>query len=324
MEAGSVAWIAARLAEAGGPLGREALMEGLPPANAEGLDNLLLASPLFVRLSRGGRPVWGLMAPFLLGATFRYALTETDLAMRALRFEGREVMFAIAQRPGGPDPAVAWRDLGEAAPHHTRLASGPTGWTLPGLGEFFAAHALAAGDDVLIHVRDLETPTFVLDAQPRLDRDEAAIERANMRLAAAALALLQEDGAAWTPVDRLTKRLIARHEYRRGTPPDTFGERLLVRDDRFTLAHDGHAVRPSHFRKDDTARAFLARVSAPQDALPAFLEEYPPTTEADRGKAIALLTAWWRDTPRRELRGLTPAQAEAEAAKIVQFPRGRT
>lgn len=324
MEPGSEAWIAAQLAKAGRPIAYEALAAELPPAAAAALEDRLLTSPLFVRVGAGARPTWALLAPYLAGATFRYALTEADLAAGALRLEGRAVMFAIAPRLGDAACEVAWRDLEETEPHRARLEQRPEGCLLPGLGGFFAAHGLVAGDDVLVHVRELAAPTFVLDAQPRLERDEAAIERANRRLAAAALALLQEDGAGWTPIDRLIRRLVARHDYRRGTPPDAFAERLLLRDDRFTLSLDGLAVRPSHFRRDDTARAYLARVGSPSEALPAFLEEYPPVAEADREKALALLTAWWRDIPRPELGGQTPAQAEAEAAKIVPFPRGRS
>ena len=319
MEPGSVGWIADRMRAAGGTITRDELVASLPPEVAEGLDSRLLGSPLFVRTGSGDRPTWALMAPFLAGATFRYALTAAELAMGALRLEGREAMFAVQQRPGGTAPEVAWRDVDAAEPALANLASGPSGWMLPGLGGFFAARGVAAGDDLLLHVRDLAGPTFVLDVQPRLERDEAAIERVNMKLAAAALGLLQEEGGAWTPVDRLLKRLVARHDHRHGTPPDAFAERLLLRDDRFTLARDGGAVRPSHFRKDDTARAYLARVGSPEAALPAFLEEYPPASEADREKAVALLRAWWRDVPRPELGGLTPAQADAEAAKLLPF-----
>lgn len=324
MEAGSVAWIAARLAEADGPVTREDLGAGLAPEVAEGLEARLTTSPLFVRVRHEDGAAWTLLAPFLAGATFRYALAPEDLETGTLRLEGREAMLAVAQHHGGTDPEVAWRALGEAEPRTTRLARGAAGWVLPGLGAFYAAHDVAVGDDVLLHVRDVAGPTFVLDAQPRLERDEAVIERANMRLTAAALALLAEDGGAWTAVERLGKRLVARHDHRHGTPPDAFAERLLLRDDRFTLSRDGLAVRPSHFRKDDTARAYLARVTTPHEALAAFLEEYPPAADADRDKALALLTAWWRDTPRAELGGMTPAQAEAEAAKIVPFPRARS
>jgi hypothetical protein len=321
MELGSVAWIAARLAEAGGPVARAALASALPPEFGPDLDNRLLTSPLFVRTTSGEAPVWALMASYLAGATFRYALGEDERQVGALRLEGREAMLAVQQRPGATEPEVAWRDADGAEPQRARLARGASGWALPGLGAFYAAHGLVAGDDVLVHVRDLEGPTFVLAVEPRLDRDEAAVERTNVKVLAAALALLQEDGGGWTPVDRLVKRLVARHDYRLGTPPDAFAERLLVRDDRFTLARDGHAVRPSHFRREDTTRAYLARVGSPHEALPAFLEEYPPSEDADREKALALLTRWWRDAPRAELGGMTPNQADEEAAKIIPFPR---
>lgn len=315
MEAGSVGWIAARLQQAGGPVPFDVLADGAPDAGV--LEQRLTASPLFVLTGRG----WTLLGPHLLGATFRYALTPAEVAGGSLRVEGRAAMAALQQSDAFNPGEVRWKPVGDEEPTPAALAQGPDGWALPGLGLFYAARGLQAGDDVLVHVRDLEPACLVLDAETRLERDEAAIERSNARLVEAALAILEAEGAGWMRIDRLGWRLLARHDHRRGVPPDTFAERLLPRDDRFTLSKDGLAVRPSHFRRDDTAKAYLARLSTPHEALGAFLEEYPPTSDADRERAMAALEAWWRDTPRRELGGQTPGQVEALGPKIVPFGR---
>lgn len=317
MEPGTIGWIAAKLTEAGGPLPEEALAAGLPPDEAAGLAARLLASPLFVLTGRG----WILLAPHLQGATFRYALTEAELAGGALRLEGRAAMAALQQSQAFNEGTVRWKPVGDEPPTPATLVRGADGWALPGLGLYFAGQELKAGDDLLVHVRNLDPPCLVLDAESRFERDEAAIERSNVRLVEAALAILDSEGGGWLRIDRLSKRLLARHDHRRGVPPDAFSERLLPRDDRFTLSKDGLAVRPSHFRRDDTAKLYLSRLRTSLEALPAFLEEYPPNSDADRERAMAVLDTWWRDTPRPELGGRTPAMVEHEGTKIVPFQR---
>jgi hypothetical protein len=327
LEPGSVEWLTDRLEAQGGESPMAALEEALTaslPSNdgSEAAISLMrtrvLHAPQMVALP-GDRVA--LTRHFLQGAYFRYTPTTWELERGVLRLETSELALVCALDDTGLDQEVRWRGLDESEPHTVRLARSDGFWVLPGLGGWFDATGFTFGDDVVVHVREVRPPLFVLDRVSRFDRDEGPISRRNARLVELAIAILAESGEGWLAVDRLVKMLVGRYDYRGSTPPDSFGQRLLDQDTRFTQGKDGREVRLSHFHHEDTARAYLARVNSAAEALPVFFEEYPPQGPDDRDKALAYLEQLWRHTPRAELNGLTPAQMTDPASKIVPFGR---
>jgi hypothetical protein len=337
MRPGTVEWLQALLSARGGSAAiaeiQAALMNAEPetgapeqatqgegPAEAReaSVRDRLRHSPLFVTLPDERVALTRL---YLQGANFRYSPASWELAQGLLSLEATELALVCAQSGGGPDPELSWRGLHDEAPNRTRLARAERGWVLPGLSAWFAAVGFEAGDDLLVHVREIEGPLLVFERVSRFARDEGPIARRNALLLEAAIGVLREEGGGWLGVDRLLKQLVARYDFRRLVPPDSFGQRLLVGETRFTLSRDGGAVRLSYFYHDDTARAFLATCASPQEALPAFFEEFPPDGAGDREKALRYLEALWEETPRPELGGLTPTEARAQEAKIVPFGR---
>lgn len=258
------------------------------------------------------------------GAFFRYTPSSWELEKGVLRLDSTELALVCAQASPERDQEVCWRDVAETAAHPARLARDENRWVLPGLGGWFDHTGFTFGDDVVVHVRDAATPLFVLDRVSRFDRDEGPITRRNARLAETAIAILAETSGGWMLVDRLLKLLVARFDFRAPTPPDSFGQRLLDQDNRFTVSREGREVRLSHFHHEDTARAYMAGVKSPAAALAAFFEEYPPQGADDREKALAYLEQLWRHTPREEYNGLTPAQWDDSNGKIVPFTRRET
>jgi hypothetical protein len=327
MQPGDLDWIVACLEQHGGAMSLPALereLLGVDPGGLEALRTRLAVAPQLTRLADGQV---ALLRDRVQGANFRLAPAPWEHAQGVLRLDGTEVAAALASQGQrqGPDRDVSWRGLDEppAGPHRTRLArGGPDGQALllTGLEGWYAGVGFQHGDDVIVHIRDLATPLLVLDHVPRLDRDEGVLRRRTARVVDAACAVLEEtDG--WLALEHLQARVLGHVDYRQGTPPDAFNARLVELEPRLLLSRDGREVRLAHFHTDAAARRYLARVPALADALPAFLEEYPPREPADRDKALASLEALWRETPRAELDGLTPAEAEALAAKIVPFPR---
>lgn len=325
LEPGSVEWLLDRLETQGGEAPMAALEEALgasvgadAQAAVEAMRTRVMLMPQFVLLP-GDRVA--LTRHFLQGAYFRYTPTTWELERGVLRLEASELALVCAQDGSGLDQEVRWRALDEADPHTVRLARFDGSWVLPGLSDWYDHTGFTFGDDVVVHVREVAPPLFVLDRVSRFDRDEGPISRRNARLLETAIAVLAESGEGWLAVDRLLKLLVGRFDFRASTPPDSFGQRLLDQDTRFTQAKDGREVRLSHFHHEDTARAFMARVSSPAEALTVFFEEYPPQGPEDRDKALAYLEQLWRHTPRAELNGLTPAQLDDPDGKIVPFGR---
>lgn len=318
MEPGSIEWLRALLEEQG-PIPMSMLEAALAQERAGEWQERLQHSPLFVTLPGG---MVDLTRRYLDGAYFRYTPTDRELKEGILLLDGTELSLVCAQGPISPDPEIYWRDLDDEEVHHARLARTGLAWVMPGLGPWFERMGFRHGDDLVAHVRSVAQPLLVFDHVPVLERDEGALARRNQRLVESAIAWLASE-PGWVSLERLLKELVARYNFRSSYPPDSFGHRLLERDNRFTLSDDGRAIRLSYFHHDDTARAYLARLSAPVEALPAFLEEYPPVRPGDRDKALAYLERLWRETPRPELDGLTPAEAEELQAKIVPFTRGK-
>jgi hypothetical protein len=327
MQPGDLDWIVACLEQHGGALPEAALereLRAVDPSAVAALRTHLAAAPPLTRLADG---TVALLRERVQGANFRLTPAPWEHAQGTLRLDGTEVAAALAGagRPPGPQLEVAWRGLDEppAGPHRTLLApGGPDGqaWVLPGLEAWYAAVGFQHGDDVIVHVRDLDAALLVLDHAPRLDRDEGVLRRRTARVLDAACAVLEEAGG-WLTLERLQALILGRVDHRQGTPPDPFNARLVELEPRLLLAPDGQRVRLAHFHTDAAARRYLARVASVAEALPAFLEEYPPREPADQAKALDALEALWRDTPREELDGRTPAEEEALAAKIVPFPR---
>lgn len=322
------AWIADQLQAFGGRAGLPALAAvhaasvGWSVAESEAaLLERLLSSSLFVR--RDG--AWLLTRNCLQGAYFRQTPSADDLVHGTLALANTELgMIAAA---AGSDAAIAWRPVGSDAKDTQSFF--PAGRpVMSGLETYFRQTGFELGDDLIIHVRDATAPLLVFDRMSRLDRDEGAIGRRNARLMAVAIAVLESEtsvecaaAGAWVGLARLLRQLPTRFDFRRGPPPDAFCQRLLLQDNRFTVSADGAWVRPSYFHQDRTARHYLARLASPLEALEAFCEEFPPEGPAERSLAIAHLETLWRQTPRAELGGLTPAQAEVNQAKIVPFSR---
>jgi hypothetical protein len=261
----------------------------------------------------------GLTRRYLQSAYFRYTPSTWELEQGLLRLDGTELALVCAQGAAGLDREVCWRGIDEHQARTARLARSDDRWVLPGLGAWFDHVGFTFGDDVVIHVRDVDAPLFVFDRESRFDRDEGPIARRNAALSEAAIQVLAESREPWLSVDRLVKLLVARFDFRAGTAPDSFSQRLLEQDNRFTLAPSGREVRLSHFHHEDTARAYLAGLHTPSEALPAFLEEYPPQSNEDREKAFAYLESLWRHTPRPEYDGMTQAQWEEAQHKILPF-----
>lgn len=328
MEPGTVEWIEARLEEAGGAMAvaelEDALLSTGPKADVAAMYDRLRHSPRFVSLPEGRI---GLTADFVRGAFFRYSITPWELERGVLLLNGTELSLLTALALEGSDQAISWKDVGNGEPSRTRLARQdlPDGldgaWVLPALGSWFAERGVEPGDDLVVHVRDLSVPLLVFDRVPFLERDEGTINRRTARMVEAAIGVLREEPTDWVPLERLLRHLVARFDFRSPFPPDSLGQRVVVQDNRFTLSKDGREVRLSHFHHDETALLYLSRLNSPQEALSTFFEEYPPTEPGDKDKAVKYLEALWLRTPRPELDGLTPAEAEERRHKIVPFPR---
>jgi hypothetical protein len=317
---GSSPWIENFLQSREGQAPVSALEEAIGE-HLEALEELrgrLRHAPQFVLLSEGRM---GLTRDFLQGAYFRYTPSAHDLEHGALRLEGTELALVGALSPSALDLEMRFRLADEDTIHHARLVRLDDAWILPGLGGIFEALQFEFGDDLLVHVRELNGPLFVLGHVSRLERDEGAIRRRNARLEEAAIGILSQEPGAWLSLDGLLKQLIAHYDFRSVLPPDSFGTRLLYQDNRFTVGRAGREVRLSHFQHDDLARAYLSRLSSPAEALSAFFEEYPPENDHDRAKALSTLEALWQDVPRPELGGLTPRLERERADKIVNFVR---
>lgn len=330
-ELGTVDWITERLTAHGGDMPvaalESALAEGLAPGDgtAEALALLRTRLTIAPGLVKVGRDRVALLRRFVQGAFFRYTPSTWELEKGVLRLDSTELALVCAQASPDSDQEVCWRDVSESAAHQVRLARNDGRWVLPGLEGWFDQTGFTFGDDLVVHVKEAATPLFVFDRVSRFDRDEGPIARRNACLTETAIAILAESEEGWMLVDRLLKLLLARFDFRAATPPDSFGQRLLDQDNRFTLAREGRSLRLSHFHHEDTARAYLATVNSSAAALAAFFEEYPPQNGDDRDKAIAYLEQLWRHTPRAELDGLTPAQWGEPNRKIVPFgQRGPT
>lgn len=331
MEPGTVDWIKDRLAANGDemPLAalEEALVAELPPtddggdAHADALGLLRARVTIAPALVALPEERVALTRHFLQGAYFRYTPSSWELEKGVLCLEATELALVCAQVSSAPDLEVCWRDVAETDARQARLVRSDDRWLLPGLGGWFDATGFTFGDDVVVHVREASVPLFVFDRVSRFDRDEGPIARRNARLVETAIATLEEGTEPWVSVERLVKLMVGRFDYRSPTPPDAFAQRLLEQDNRFTLSKDGREVRLSHFHHEETAHAYMAKVSSPNQALGAFFEEYPPQGPEDRDKAVAYLEQLWRHTPRAELNGLTPAQVEDPHSKIVLFER---
>ncbi|MDB5099100.1 MAG: hypothetical protein JWM80_3521 [Cyanobacteria bacterium RYN_339] len=323
MQPGDLDWIVNCLEQNDGHMPLEALERELSAADPAGLAALrerVAAAPQITRLGNGEL---ALLRERVTAANFRLTPQPWEHAQGVLRLDGTEVAVALATQ--GPPGEVSWRGLDEppAGPHRASLAPGgpdAKALVLPGVDAWYAAVGFAHGDDVLVHVRDVTTPLLVLDHVPRLDRDEGVLRRRSARVLDAACDVLEELGG-WVPFERLLARVLGLIDYRQGTPPEAFTARLVGVEPRLLVSADGRQVRLAHFHTDAAARRYLSQVPNLADALPAFLEEFPPREPADREKAQASLEALWRETPRPELDGLTPAEADALAAKIVPFPR---
>lgn len=331
MQPGDLDWIIRQVTANGGRATLAMLEAALGPAEEGAIAALHARAALAPQLTRLASGELALLRDRIEGAYFRAAPDVYELSRGLLRLEGLELALALAcaAPSSGPDLAVAWRAMTDAehAVHRTRLVRVEEAgglWALPGLEAWYGAVDFAHGDDVIVHVRDLAGPVLVLDHLPRTDRDEGAIARRNKHVLDAAHAALQDAGATgdWLALERLLRLVVGRFDYRQGLPPDPLPTRLLGLDPRFLLARDGREVRLAHFHADETARRYLGSVGSPEEALGTFLEEYPPGEPGDRDKALATLRTLWRETPRVELGGLTPAQAELRAQKIVPFPRG--
>lgn len=329
VEPGTVEWVMERLAANGETMpvatledALDARMDGLDEAarkEARALLRMRLAIAPGIVLMAGAQVA--LLRHYVQGAFFRYTPSSWELEKGVLRLDSTELALVCAQASPERDQEVCWRDVSETEAHQARLARDDDRWVLPGLGGWFDHTGFTFGDDVVVHVRDAAIPLFVLDRVSRFDRDEGPISRRNAQLAETAIAILEEAAGGWTLVDRLLKQLVARFDFRAPTPPDSFGQRLLDQDNRFTVSREGREVRLSHFHHEDTARAFMAGMKSPAAALAAFFEEYPPQGHDDREKALAYLEQLWRHTPREEYNGLTPAQWDDPKGKIVPFPR---
>lgn len=328
IQPGTVEWIQAQLAGAGGTLAiaelEDAMLREAPDADMQALRDRVRHSPLFASMPEGRV---GLTADFLQGAFFRYTITPWELERGVLLLNGTELSLLTALALEGSDQAMSWKDVGNGEPQRIRLARQdlPDGlgdaWVLPALGGWFADREVQPGDDLVVHVRDLQVPLLVFDRVAFLDRDEGTIARRNARMVEAAIAVLREESLGWVSLERLLRHLLARFDFRSPSPPDSIGQRLVIQDNRFTLSRDGREVRLSHFHHDETALLFLSQLRNPEEALSTFFEEYPPTEPGDKDKALRYLEALWQRTPRPELDGLTPHEAEERRHKIVPFPR---
>jgi hypothetical protein len=327
-EPGTVEWIEGRLERAGGAMDLtelEATLAAEPGApEPTVMRDRLRHSPRFVMLPENRV---GLTRDFLQGAFFRYTVTPWELERGVLLLNGTELSLVAGLALEAVDQAISWKDVGNGEPQRTRLARQDLpdnmggAWVLPALGAWYAERDVQPGDDVVVHVRDLATPLLVIDRVPFLERDEGPISRRNARLVEAAIEVLTEEPSDWMTLDRLLNQLVARYDFRSPYPPDSLGQRLVIQDNRFTLSKEGREVRLSHFHHDETAIAYLSHLRSPEEALTIFFEEYPPTESGDREKALRYLEALWKRTPRPELGGLTPLEAEERRHKIIPFPR---
>ncbi|MFP5500862.1 MAG: hypothetical protein ACLGIN_00140 [Candidatus Sericytochromatia bacterium] len=313
MERGTVDWIEDRLADSGGEVGVRALEaamreEGASDEEVAALHVRLRRSPRLLTLP--GRTV-ALTRRYLVGARFRYMLTGWEVAHGVLSLEGTELPLVLGQGAREAEQAVRWGLEREREIRRVLLArrDGPDrrpAWVLPGLGEYFEAHGLGAGDDLLVRVEEIEEPLLRL-GHVAFEARDAAIAVRNAELTAAAASMLAEAGS-WVGMGWVLKQLLGRFDYRQAPPPDAFGRRLAMADRRFLLSPDGDEIREAHFHDETTAMRYLSRLSAPEEALSAYYEERPGDGAPRRAEALASLEALWRRTPRPELGGLTPAE----------------